>query len=259
VTPLPDRRPTATPAGSRFHLDRYHPGERHALHAHPYSSLTLVLSGWVEERVGSEIRRGTALSVVVKPAGVDHADLFGVDGARTLRVELSTEEEALARSSGFWPGRWWWSHGGDVSRIMIRMVQAIALGSGPGPPLEDLLYEALGALRGETESAPRSRPPSWIVRVREALDEESGSIGALAERERVHPVVLARVFRRSYGTTPTEYRRRARARRAAGLLTGTRRPLVDVALEAGYSDQAHLTRDLKTVLGVTPVAIRNLS
>ena len=33
-------------------------------------------------------------------------------------------------------------------------------------------------------------------------------------------------------------------------------PLVDIALSAGYSDQAHLTREMRRWLGLTPGALR---
>jgi AraC-like DNA-binding protein len=46
-----------------------------------------------------------------------------------------------------------------------------------------------------------------------------------------------------------------RACRAMELLADGRR-VVDVALELGYSDQSHMTRALKALMGKTPGAVR---
>jgi AraC family transcriptional regulator len=255
--------------GSRVRLVRYRGGERHPPHAHGFTSLTLVLGGGVEEQVGRSVERGTAFSVVVKPAGVEHADQFGPSGAMTLRVELSAGDEARTASSGCWPGRWRWIHAGDSSRALFGMLRTLRLPGGawsrsspalpPGQDesLDDLLCEAISAVP-PAEPARRA-PPAWLARVRDALQEEGASVRALAGHEGIHPVVLARQFRLHQGMSPTAYRRLARARRAAALLADTQRPLVDVALDTGYCDQAHLTRDLRSLLGATPGTVRTLT
>lgn len=258
--------------GSRIRLVRYRSGERHRPHAHAFSSLTLVLGGAVEERVGRDVQRGTAFRVAVKPAGVEHADDFGDAGALVLRVELSARDESCADSSGCWERRWRWLHPGATSRALTGMIRALrepggpwsrqgmssaSGGSGSDEHLEDLLLEAIGSM---PRTPPAGRvPPEWLIRARDALEESCVPTRTLAEREGVHPVALARMFRLHFGTSPSAYRRQARARRAAALLTDTRQPLAEVALEAGYSDQAHFTRDLRTVLGVTPFVARSLA
>jgi AraC-like DNA-binding protein len=62
---------------------------------------------------------------------------------------------------------------------------------------------------------------------------------------------FARQFRAAYGTSPYRYsvmRRLERAR--AGLRDGA--PLADLALTAGFADQAHFTRMFKSAYGMTP-------
>lgn len=54
------------------------------------------------------------------------------------------------------------------------------------------------------------------------------------------------------GLTPKVYSRVCRAQRARALLGA--QPLAEVALRAGYSDQAHLSRELRAVTGITPRA-----
>jgi AraC-like DNA-binding protein len=62
---------------------------------------------------------------------------------------------------------------------------------------------------------------------------------------------LARQFRMVVGTSPYRYSlmRRLSAARAQ---IARRRPLVDVALETGFADQAHFTRRFTDAFGITP-------
>jgi methylphosphotriester-DNA--protein-cysteine methyltransferase len=54
--------------------------------------------------------------------------------------------------------------------------------------------------------------------------------------------------------TPKQFEQIQRARRAVDLLRGGMTPSA-VAHEAGYSDQPHLTRALRSIMGQTPAAI----
>ncbi|MDR6325817.1 helix-turn-helix domain-containing protein [Actinoplanes couchii] len=64
-------------------------------------------------------------------------------------------------------------------------------------------------------------------------------------------------FRRSVGVSPGTVARVARFQRAASrLLTGT--PAARVAADTGYADQPHLTRDVRSLAGLTPTALRDL-
>jgi AraC-like DNA-binding protein len=66
---------------------------------------------------------------------------------------------------------------------------------------------------------------------------------------------LRRTFLDYVGTTPAEYRRLRRFRRALNLM-GPAGSLTEVAQSAGYYDQAHLCRDFKEFAALTPGAYR---
>lgn len=75
-----------------------------------------------------------------------------------------------------------------------------------------------------------------------------GAPRAISERS------VQRHFQLSMGVTAKRFEQIRRARRAVELLQEGM-ALVTVASELGYSDQAHLTRALKTIVGRTPGAI----
>lgn len=70
-------------------------------------------------------------------------------------------------------------------------------------------------------------------------------------RRAIHPRSVQRHFLESMGVTAKRLDQIRRACRAMELLAKGNRP-VEVALELGYADQAHLTRALKAMMGKTP-------
>ncbi len=146
------------------------------------------------------------------------------------------------------------------------------------------LDEALGA-RGTRLVGRLSETPSWEARL-QLLDEFFGcdffgcddapalspevawlrrQLEASTGRARVERLmdetgwsrryVTAR-FRRQLGVAPKAYARLLRFDHARALLGGLSpgRTLADVAMEAGYYDQSHLTRDFVALAGMTPGA-----
>jgi AraC-like DNA-binding protein len=61
-----------------------------------------------------------------------------------------------------------------------------------------------------------------------------------------------RRFKAAYGVGPARYRVEARARRAWRRLVEGQEGLSDVAVAEGFADQAHMTRDVRSLTGRTP-------
>jgi transcriptional regulator GlxA family with amidase domain len=56
--------------------------------------------------------------------------------------------------------------------------------------------------------------------------------------------------------TANAYRTRARIRLASKMLLTTMAPIARIALNAGFSDQSHLTRAFSRSLGLSPAGFR---
>ena len=132
-----------------------------------------------------------------------------------------------------------------------------------GASLEPLALDALvlqlaeGLLDAEADR-PVARAPlrldrAALERARAYLDDRRTVVRS-AELETVSGLgryELARQFRAAHGTSPYRYsllRRLDFARQRLG--DGT--PLAELALEAGFTDQAHFTRMFRSAFGLTP-------
>ena len=103
-----------------------------------------------------------------------------------------------------------------------------------------------------TLSAPRSS--AALRRVRELLDAEYArtvTIGELAREAGLSSFHLIRVFRASFGLPPYKYLEQVRIHQARRLIRSGY-PLTHVVHATGFSDQSHLTRYFKRIVGVTP-------
>jgi AraC family transcriptional regulator len=247
--------------GLRLVVTDYLPGERMAPHWHPGTQVSMVLRGAVEEGVGGREHQGAAGAVVVKPTGIVHRNVFGPTPVRMLSINIlpGAAHEADGRLAAL--QGWRWMEGGPASRALWRLLStARADRESARALLADGFWEMVDALEadGDAPASPSAAPP-WLRRVHDLLHDCAGAappVRDLAMSAGVHPVYLARAFRRAYGMPVTEYARRLRVRAAADRVASTGLPLARIACEAGFADQAHLTRELRRETGLTPGALR---
>ena len=110
------------------------------------------------------------------------------------------------------------------------------------------------------DATPIRLDGSALDRARQFLDAETTRVIQSSELERVTGLTrydLARQFRAAFGTSPYRYSLMRRLDYARVELDRNR-SLADVALAAGFADQAHLWRMFKYAFGVTPARYRAL-
>jgi AraC family transcriptional regulator len=78
----------------------------------------------------------------------------------------------------------------------------------------------------------------------------------LAEAVGVSPFHFARMFKGSVGVTPHQYLIQVRIERAKQLLERGTLPLIEIALQVGFSSQSHLTAVFRKTVGLTPAVYR---
>jgi AraC-like DNA-binding protein len=114
---------------------------------------------------------------------------------------------------------------------------------------------------GTTRARARARDATLATAAREAIAADhpaAGGLFPLAELLGVSPYRLSRGFSRELGISLTHYRNRVRVSRALERLAAGERNLGVLAADLGFSDQAHLTRTVRTHVGRTPAALRRL-
>ena len=145
----------------------------------------------------------------------------------------------------------------SANRVLAGAIEA-AFRVTPEPMAIDGLVLRLteGLMRGDPSltSPPPRLDGMALERARQFLDAECRRVVRSSELETVSGLTrytLARQFRRAFGTSPYRYLTMRRLDNARDLI---RRGeiLTVVALEMGFSDQAHFTRAFKSAYGMTP-------
>ena len=151
-------------------------------------------------------------------------------------------------------------HGGLPAALARRVYQEFRQADDAAPlAVEGLILELLAAVsRSRGESLPNG-VASWLGEARDRLHADVAARPSLAELAAgvgVHPVTLARAFRRAFGCTVGEYLRRLRIERAAEQLATGSQPLAEIALAAGFADQSHFSNVFRRRVGMSPSAYR---
>ena len=137
----------------------------------------------------------------------------------------------------------------------------------PGTPLMEQESELLCALsqfvmRHADERfilRPAGKEQQAVKRVREYIEahySEDLSINRLSGIANLSPFHLIRVFRTETGLPPHAYLTQVRIRRAKALIAAGQ-PIARVSHDTGFTDQSHLTRHFKRILGITPGQFSN--
>jgi len=70
---------------------------------------------------------------------------------------------------------------------------------------------------------------------------------------------FSRAFKQSLGSSPMAYVRLRRVERAKLMMTSTSERLMDIALACGFTDQPHLNKYFRRVVGMSPGIRRRMS
>lgn len=243
-------------------LSEYEGGLAQPRHAHEPAYFTAVLAGAYEETVGRErsvVGRG---AVLFHPAGEEHAVRFTARGTRIFRVLTHNAMHEAARLTGL-PLDGIPRQVPNADSIVARMYAEFLRGELTSPlALDALACELVASVARGRRRARREAGKLGAHRARDLLEARLGnvpSLGDLADAAGCHPMTLARAFRRAFGCPVGAYVRRRRLEEACRLLRGSQTPIATIAALTGFADQAHMTRALRQVLGVTPAEYRRLA
>jgi AraC-like DNA-binding protein len=208
--------------------------------------------GWdVAAAGGGDVARRRSFA-----AAVDDAPAFAAHDGRARCVQVDLAPLGVRALLGV-PGRELTGRvvaledllGADAGRLVGRLADA------PGWGERFAILDAVLGARAATAAAPRP-DVAWAVARLEATDGRL-PVADLARELGCSRRHLARHVGEEVGLGPKAFARVLRFRRAADLLADPAGPPpAAVAAACGFSDQAHLTREVAALAGLPPAALR---
>jgi AraC family transcriptional regulator len=248
-------RRTVSRPGIHAYEAAYDPFSLLPEHGHSIPFFTYVVRGSYIERAGSLTRQCTRGAVIFHNHE-SHTNNVGPDGAVSLNVELDPEHwreltdgigdlmaitGRVLRGDIEWPALRVWNEFqlADTASV-LGMEEAIML-----------LYKATRSayLRGSFE--PHQRLERCVSHL-DAHFLDVHRLSGVARIAGIHPMHLAKLFRRRFGCSMGEYLRRRRIAWACEQLARQEKTITDIALIAGFADHAHFTRTFVRLTGCTP-------
>ncbi len=221
------------------------PAERHR-HGHAHPHFLLVTGGTYISRLAAGGRFTSPLMFC--PGGVVHDDHVSDAGGSFLTITLFDEGllETLDRRLP-----------ADSRMVLDPLALGTALRllrqSNAGGDARSLEFTALELIGQFCGGPGERRKPRWLARAMAlAVEAPEMSIDAVATHCGVHPVHLARTFRRFVGCSPAQFRTAQRLRGAADALRLDTMPISEIAIAQGFADQSHFTKSFSKIYGVAP-------
>lgn len=207
-------------------------------HRHLRAYATVVLAGSFEESGYVGRIRATAGDVLIHPAMDCHGNQMVSAGVKLIRLDWSdtsgvgglyrlNEVDAITRIAEK-----------DVCAAALFLKEAIDKGCPPSPGQRNDWPDLLAATLAQ---------------------DELTEIGKWAEGNDLARETVSRGFAAAYGITPAVFRAELRTRSAWRRITRGDECLSRIAAETGFADQAHMTRWIHRISGVTPGAWRRES
>lgn len=245
--------------GLRLSVLEHHGARAFPAHVHERASFSLLLHGSYCEEIGRRSLPQRSMSLGFHPAGMEHKDSVGSRGGRFFILEI----EGGARVHPGDPGR---AHSDPLLLPSVELLgpvlklyrESLRWDHCSAPIAEGLFSELVGCMDPGLRRAGM-RPPVWLPRVEEmvrARFRENLPLATLSACAGVHPAHLTRVFRRFLGKSPGDLARELRVRSVCEGLADRDRPLAELAFEAGFADQAHMSRIFASQTGMTPGTLR---
>jgi AraC family transcriptional regulator len=249
-------------AGS-FRITRawFPPGSVLEKHTHDRAVLAVMLRGGFRTDIAHQSLACDAGYAWTEPLGEAHANHVGAEGAYVVVIQPDGRDVELLTPMA--------SLFGEVALLrharVVEYSRRIAAEVDACDALNRLCLEALSLLLVADAARLRSRDgngnrmPAWLKGARDMLHDcwrDRIGVSEMAAAAGVHPVHFARMFRRYHGASVGTYARKQRLDWAARELENFERCISAIALEAGFSDQSHFTRECKRHLGYTPAEYR---
>lgn len=238
----------------------YSPGYQTPKHTHKQALFCYVMQGNYTESYGGRTRECRTSTLLFHPPGELHAEYFHDAGGRSFIIEMAPDWLTRMRqhlpltdnSTDF--------HGGVFELLSRKLYKEFVQPDSASPLIiEGLMMEMLGETARRNTVRQNHHSPRWLQQAKDLLHArftESLTLADIAQNVGIHPVHLAQSFHKTYQCTIGDYVRKLRIEYACHELAASAKPIVEIALAAGFCDQSHFTRTFKRVMGAAPSQYR---
>lgn len=227
-------------------------------HVHHAPRLCVVLGGSFDEKTDGNWRCHRAGSLLYRPSGHIHQERFGPSGAACAVFNLEPafaetisprfDSQAAAEASSA-------LHIARGLRLEARLRDPFSVAA-----CQSLVWQAIILLGRESSAGYRGRALAREAgKLIENRFHQQTSLSSVSLALSVAPARLARAFAHTFGMSVGEFVQRRRCDEAAALLAAGTMPVAEIALECGFSSQAHLTTIFRRLKGTTPARFRRAS
>ena len=239
---------------------RYPAGCARSGHVHELACFHFLYQGGYVESRGKTSSECRTFTLAFQPQGHEHSYRSSGGASKSFTVELQDSWVANLRDYSLRLDQPGYFRGGSISWLMGKLYREfLLLDSASSLVIEALTMELTVEVSRRGEQLADDRGPLWLRQVRDLIHErfaEPLSLRDLGQSVGVHPVHLARVFRRHYRATVGEYLRQLRVEFAGQQIAHSQSTLAEIALAAGFSDQSQFTNTFKRATGLTPAQFR---
>jgi AraC family transcriptional regulator len=231
-------------------------------HSHAEANMCIALKGTCTEIYGNKVRQYEPLALDYLPAEATHSLEFPSTELHSFCMEIAPQWLERMREISLFQAESVHCQGGLLANLFIRLYREFHTADGASSiAIEGLALEMLAEV-SRRQCAVRERLPAWLRQAVELLHahfSETLKLASVAQAVGVHPVHLARVFRKHYRCTVGEYIRQLRIENACHALSKTDMTLSAIASATGFADQSHFGRTFKRFTGMSPAEYRALT
>lgn len=243
---------------SAVFLEVFHKrGKTLPTHSHERGFFSFLLNGSYSETFSGKSFEYGPITLWWHRPGVVHQDEVGVSGGHFFNIEIQPDCIEELKDLIRLPDDFYVRCGPLVWSAFRLYHEVRNWQTGTDLIAEGITLEMLGY--SARDSLAKGRPPLWLKRVLERLNEDLSSnftVKELAKDVGVHPVHLTSVFRKFQRQTIGDYVRNRRLSRAMQMLSDREISLSEIAVSVGFFDQSHFSRVFKSRLGLTPAIFR---
>ncbi|MCF1470195.1 GlxA family transcriptional regulator [Agrobacterium vitis] len=168
--------------------------------------------------------------------------LFNFDGKRGSCAGGASAADLAAFIVRTWVGR-------DAERNALDILQITS-------PRKANDSQSRAPIQPKNDAAETDQRVNAVLLTMEQHVAEPIDIESLAEGVQLSRRQLERLFHRVLGYSPAEAYTILRLRRATHLIVSTNRPLIDIAIDVGFSSASNMGRSFRRTYGKSPGALR---